>query len=128
MFKKIIFSILVYFLYFDISFAWWFDFEYNSTSWNPPVNCKWLPGCSSATNYGVVTKVSSNLIAHLIQYVAVFAVMALVISWVKYLISWWDEAKVKDAKNWIIWSLVWVFLSISAWAIINIINEFTIII
>jgi len=40
-----------------------------------------------------------------------------------YLISGGEEEKVKKAKTWIIWSLVGVFLSISAWGIIGILNE-----
>jgi hypothetical protein len=32
----------------------------------------------------------------------------------------------KKAKGWIIWSLVGVFFSVSAWFIINVINEFKI--
>ena len=58
-----------------------------------------------------------------IRYVAVVAVLALMLSWIMYLIAWWEEEKVKKAKSWIMWSLIWVLLSISAWGIINFINS-----
>ena len=45
------------------------------------------------------------------------------ISGIMYMLSWGQEEKIKKAKTWIIWSLVWVLLSISSWYIINIINN-----
>jgi len=41
-----------------------------------------------------------------------------------YLLSSGDEEKTKKAKNVIIWSLVGVFVSLSAYGIIEIINNF----
>jgi len=75
------------------------------------------------TSTNVTSKVWWELIATMIKYVAVIAVITLMISWIMYLLSNWEEEKVKKAKHWIIWSLVWVFLSISAMAIIKIINS-----
>ena len=57
------------------------------------------------------------------QIVAVLSVFALVISWIMYMISAWDEEKANRAKRWIVWSLVWVFLSGSAWWIIILLNN-----
>jgi hypothetical protein len=42
---------------------------------------------------------------------------------VMYLISAWEDEKANKAKKWIIYSLVWVFVSSSAWWIINLINN-----
>jgi hypothetical protein len=47
----------------------------------------------------------------------------LILSGMMYLVSWGEEEKVKKAKMWIVWSLVWVFLSVSAWGIINMLNN-----
>jgi len=71
----------------------------------------------------ISTRVWWELISNMIKYVAVIAVITVMLSWIMYLISGWEEEKVKKAKNWIIWSLVWVFLSVSAMAIIKIINN-----
>ncbi len=131
MFKKFLVSFILILSFF--TFVW-----INNTfaeSKPPSVNCYGLPGCydknisnpwsaSIAKNHGI-DKVS-NLIWNLIQYVAVFAVIALILSGVMYLISWGEEEKVKKAKSWIIWSLVWVILSVSAWGIISILNNITI--
>jgi hypothetical protein len=68
----------------------------------------------------------SAVIWELIKYVAVVAVLSVMISGVLYLVSGWEEEKVKKAKTWIIWSLVWVFLSVSAWWMINLLNTLTI--
>jgi hypothetical protein len=65
----------------------------------------------------------SAVIWELIKYVAVVAVLSVMISGVLYLVSGWEEEKVKKAKTWIIWSLVWVFLSVSAWGLINLLNN-----
>jgi hypothetical protein len=45
---------------------------------------------------------------------------------VMYILSGWEEEKVKKAKWWIIWSLVGVFMSVSAWWIISFITQITI--
>lgn len=102
----------------------------------PGVNCIWLPGCKNTT---ITTPDSAsnltenvaltwiwNIIWLLIQYVAVIAVISLMIAWLFYIFSGWDEEKAKKAKMWIIWSLAWVVISVSAWWIINIINNFKI--
>lgn len=101
----------------------------------PKVVCNWLPWCSTDSVWedaldSVWEKGFFDFIwktiSEWIKYVAVVAVISLMISWIMYLMSGWEEDKVKKAKSWIIWSLVWVFLSISAWAIINLLNQFKI--
>lgn len=90
----------------------------------PDINCDGLlPGCSWSNNNVVFTFIW-NLIATGIKYVAVIAVIAVMYGWVLYLISAWEEEKTKKAKNVIIWSLVWVFTSVAAWSLINILNNF----
>jgi len=130
MFKKKLTLLLI--IFFSV-----FSFSVVSAAWtkSPAVNCYWLPGCydkikdkpstPSVENNLWIEKIS-NLIWNLIQYVAVFAVIALILSGLMYLISWWEEEKVKKAKSWIIWSLVWVILSVSAWWIINVLNNIVI--
>lgn len=99
---------------------------------NPDINCTWLPGCrnssvTSVTSANISDNVWKEFIVditwYLVQIVSVIAVFALIFSWIMYLISAWEEEKVAKSKKWIIWSLVWVFLSISAWSIINFINN-----
>jgi len=126
MFKKIIISIILI----GAIFLW-----ENIFSAPPAVNCFWLPWCGdpnietplSPSNYDKPSwKIStwiSNLVSNIIKYVAVVAVISLMIAWLMYLLSWWEEEKLNKAKKMVIWSLVWVLLSVSAWMIINIINE-----
>lgn len=93
----------------------------------PDVECGGLPGCSDAGVSGAgVYGILWNIIALMIKYVAVIAVIAVMIGWIMYLISSWDEEKTKKAKNVIIWALVGVFISVAAWSIINILNNFRI--
>ena len=77
----------------------------------------------SSTAENVAKEIGWWLITTFIKYVAVIAVISLMLSWIMYLLSWWEEEKVKKAKSWIIWSLAWVIFSISAWSIINLINN-----
>jgi len=88
----------------------------------PDIECWNLPWCDNTGN-DVSVGVIGNLISVVIQYVAVIAVIAIMISGILYLVSGGDEEKVKKAKKWIIWSLVGVLLSVSAWFIINLINN-----
>ncbi|MDD2870572.1 MAG: hypothetical protein PHS49_01155 [Candidatus Gracilibacteria bacterium] len=99
----------------------------------PEVNCVGLPGCvdSNIMNPGtpnisnnIGLELITSIIGQLIQYVAVIAVIALIISGFFYLFSGGEEEKTKKAKTWIIWSLVGVLVSISAWGIINMLNNF----
>lgn len=82
----------------------------------------WLPWDSTSPD-NVAEKVWWWIISTFIEYVAIIAVISLMISWIMYLISGWEEEKVKKAKSWIIWSLVWVLISISSWGLINMINN-----
>lgn len=93
----------------------------------PGVVCNELPWCN-ATNIGGTSFFTLiwNIIANGIKYVAVISVLSLMIAGMMYLTSGWEEEGVKKAKKWIIWALVWVFISTSAWAIINLVNKFTI--
>lgn len=119
MLKKILFSIFL-FLSFTIS---------NVYSSAPSINCEWLPWCTNwDVNFSnnIWAKLIDSVVSELIQIVAVFAVFALIASWIMYILSWGDEEKSKKSKKWIIWSLVWVFLSISAWWIITYLNSLTI--
>jgi hypothetical protein len=118
-----------------------FIFVSNNTAFSAPtteapkVNCIWLPGCpdEDIANPGgynprqnITLEWIGAFIAELIKYVAVVAVISVMLSWMMYLFSGWEEEKVKKARVWITWSLVWVLLSISAWGIINLLNTLTI--
>ncbi|MGE4443686.1 MAG: hypothetical protein AB7E37_01675 [Candidatus Altimarinota bacterium] len=100
----------------------------------PEVVCNGLPGCKSDTVGQVNNSVTSesffafvgNLISTTIQYIAVLSVLALVVAGIMYLVSAGEEEKVKKAKSAIIWSLVGVLVSTTAWAIINLLNSFRI--
>lgn len=120
MFKKFL-TITIYFLLNSYTYAA-----------APTLNCVGLPGCVDSdimnpTNPNISDNIwamlISSIIWELIQYVAAIAVLALIISWIMYLLSWWEEEKTKKAKSWITWSLVWVLVSISAWWIINVLNN-----
>jgi len=118
MLKKVFYVILLFITNIYISNAK----DYSSDLW---LNWHWLPWTSIWTD-SVASKLWWNLVSELIKYVAVIAVIAIMCSGIMYLISGWQEEKVKKAKTWIIYSLVWVFLSISALAIIKIINNISI--
>ncbi|MFK7780618.1 MAG: hypothetical protein QM490_05815 [Candidatus Gracilibacteria bacterium] len=98
----------------------------------PEVNCIGLPGCvdddkmtpspaNVSDNMGI--EFITSIIGQVIQFVAVIAVIALILSGMLYLFSGGDEEKVKKAKSWIIWSLAGVVLSISAWGLVNILDK-----
>lgn len=94
----------------------------------PEVNCWNLPGCNDGASVSEsdTFNIIWNVIETGIQYTAVIAVLAIMIGWVMYLISSGDEEKTKRAKNIIIWALVWVFISMSAYSLITLINNFRI--
>ncbi|EKD30043.1 MAG: hypothetical protein ACD_78C00174G0002 [uncultured bacterium (gcode 4)] len=66
-----------------------------------------------------------KIIKESIKYVGILAMLAL--SWwgIQFLISYGADEKVKNAKNTIIYSLVGVVLSITAYAIVDIVNSIT---
>lgn len=133
MIKRIILVFLILFLNF-----WFLINNHTFAEAPPPVNCIWLPWCKiTAGDLGwndilqkdnqsskkVWLQWVSNVIAEWIKYVAVLAVISIIVSWFFYIFSWWDEAKTKKAKSMIIWSLLWVIISMSAWGIINLVNK-----
>lgn len=95
----------------------------NTVLWaDPYIECEWLPWCNVASSTNALSFVKT-LVAELIKYVAVVAVLALIAAGFMYIFSWWEEEKVKKARKWIIWSIVAVFISISWYFLINLINE-----
>lgn len=90
---------------------------------SPVEDCWWHPICGTSWWDGVFTTIG-EVIALGIRYVAVIAVIAVMIGGIMYLISWGQEEKTKQAKNIIIWALVGTFLSVSAWWLISIVNNF----
>lgn len=123
MYKRIIALLIMLFI------SLWLNIAYSAT---PKINCIWLPWCVDSNimtpwtpdiSNNIWAKFMANIIWEFIQIVAVFAVFALIFSWIMYLLSAWEEEKATKAKKWIIWSLVWVFVSISAWWIINFLNN-----
>jgi hypothetical protein len=105
----------------------------------PEINCVWLAWCpdtdiKNPTKANVqwdfwnniVWKFTIDFVVIFIKYIAVIAVISLMLWWVMYILSWWEEEKVKKAKSWIIWSAVWVFMSVSAWWIIKFITQLSI--
>ncbi len=98
------------------------NLKINTVLWNEPyIGCDWLPWCSSSSAGAL--KFIWKIVAELIKYVAVVAVIALILAWFMYIFSWWEEEKVKTARKWIIWSIVAVFISISWYFLINLIND-----
>lgn len=97
---------------------------------SPTIWCEWLPWCIWTTwsqwDIDKETKFISVFISQFIQYIAAIAVIALMISGIFYLLSGGEEEKANKAKKAIIWSLAGVFISISAWAIIWVVNTFKI--
>ena len=103
----------------------------------PEVNCVGLPGCPdfdlsnpTSPNITATKNIGLNfiwaIVSNGIKYIAVIAVICLMLAGVKYIISMGDDEKVGKAKMWIIYSLVWVLLSVSGWTLINVINDFKI--
>jgi hypothetical protein len=79
---------------------------------------EWFPQIHASYTVWFVESVTTVLI----YIVAVAAVFGVIFSWILYLISAGEDEKAKKAKNWIIFSLIWVFVSVSAWWIINLLN------
>lgn len=126
--KKLFLIFFIFFSSFFIIFSSWY-----ATNTPPSIVCEWLPGCISTGDGKPVVPKKTLIIEFLaawawvlIKYVAVIAVISLMWGGVLYMLSWGKEDKMKKAKAWIIWSLVWVFFSVSAWFIINVINAFKI--
>jgi len=105
----------------------------------PEINCVWLAGCPDTNirnpstanvnwdfDNNIIWKASIDLVVTFIKYIAVIAVISLMLWWIMYILSWGEEEKAKKAKSWIIWSMVWVFMSVSAWWIIRFITQLSI--
>lgn len=111
-------------------YIWIFIFIFfsiiNFVNWNgwPTIGgCEGLPWCDSKQNWTAWLKFITNIISEFTKFIAVIAVFAVIFCWVMYLLSGWDDEKTKKAKYWIIYSLLWVIISVSAWGIINLINN-----
>jgi len=121
--------------YFYIILWLFFSLKYDlSIGEKPNIVCDWIPWCESV-DFSWVEINSDNewffnfldtTVATMIKYVAVIAVIALIISGIYYLISMWEDEKVNKAKKMIIWSLVGVIVSTSRVFLINMVTKFNI--
>jgi len=92
----------------------------------PKIYCaEWMPWCKKDLKVDSTNALNiwDNLISTAIQYVAVFAVLALAYGWVQYLLAAGEEEKAKKAKTTITWSLIGVLVSTGAWMIVNIVTS-----
>lgn len=105
---------------------WYIFFIFTPIYAEPEIMCNWLPWCDSGwslSNSSDVLDFIGDLISKLIQYVAVVAVLALIVAGFMYIFSAWDDTKAKNARKWIIRSLIAVLISVSASLLINLIND-----
>jgi len=117
-----------------IFISYFYTISVYATTKAPKVNCYWLPWCPdniietpwnpNIDNFNWI-KYIWNIIAEWIKYIWIIAVLVLMISWIYFLVSIWEEEKAKKAKKMITWSLVWVIVANWAWAIINLLNKFS---
>jgi hypothetical protein len=80
-----------------------------------------IGGIPVTTSNGITTL--TRFISEAIKYVSVLAMMAITWGGFTYITAYGDEKKVGKAKGIILYSLLAVVLSISAYAIIDIINN-----
>jgi len=119
--------LIIFILLFSVLITNWLV-SFVNAAW-PDVECSWLPGCTngSSTEWKkAVEGFLTEVVTKFIWYVAVVAVISIMFWWLMYMTSGWEEEKVNKAKKWIIWSLVWVLISVSAYGIINFVNNLTI--
>ncbi|EKE29475.1 MAG: hypothetical protein ACD_2C00165G0001 [uncultured bacterium (gcode 4)] len=64
-----------------------------------------------------------NTIAEWIKYIWLLAVLSLTIWWIMYMTSYWTDEKTKKAKNIIMYSIIWVVVSMGAFALVEIVNN-----
>lgn len=107
-----------------------------ATTTPPSFNCIWLPGCKDSefntpeavtqdtvNQSNVLIAFIWNVISELIKYVAVFAVIWIIISWLSLMFSWWNEEKATKAKTYLIWAIAWVIVAWLWYTIIDLINN-----
>lgn len=45
----------------------------------------------------------------------------LIFWWIKLIMSWWDQAKMKEANKMLIWAMIWIFIAIFSYVLVRII-------
>ena len=99
--------------------------------WCPNDNAEWAWESIWTAAYEASDKINktffwetiSNILRKAIEWTWLIAVLALMYWWIIYIISIWNETNTTKAKNIIIYALIWVILSVFAYAIISIVNN-----
>ena len=60
-----------------------------------------------------------GVVKYLLWFISLIAVLFIIYSWFRILVSSWDEEIIKTAKNRIIYVIVWILIIRFAWAITN---------
>lgn len=124
MIKKIIILAVIF-------FCIWFAYAQDSV---PGINSFWLPFDNAQewwqpgqyTNNDEFILGANKFLTYAIQIVAVIAVISLMLSGIMLIASWWEEEKFKKARVWFTWSLIGVVITLTAWYIINFINNLSV--
>ncbi len=86
------------------------------TVWvDPNDNLDWVTGVKD-----LVIKVAKNAL----RFAALFAVWAIVWSWIRYTTAYGDDEKVKKAKSTAIFALIWLVITLTAFPLIDILLNF----
>lgn len=113
----------------------WILFTFTQVFWAKlDVVCNWLPWCKNESALWTKTVIWNNtfftflwkVISEWIKYVAVISIFSLMFAWVLYITSAWKDEKFDQAKRWITYSIIWVIISMSWWALVNLLNMFKI--
>jgi hypothetical protein len=78
------------------------------------------------TNSGSITTAIAGSILKFIPYVLALAVLSLIGAGIYYLISWGNEEKVKTAKSTLLYTIIGVIITTSAYTIANIVNSLSV--
>ncbi len=89
------------------------------TFWTKKEVINWLIQFDRKNSHWFLVKAISEGI----KYVWLLAVLSLTIWWIMYMTSYWTDDKTKKAKNVILYSIIWVVISIGAFALVEIVNN-----
>ncbi len=104
-----------------------------STSSDKIIDCNDLtsPNCSMNVNAIIGSKQSwttkpkdflVDVVWWALFFIGIFISFTLVVSWLLFVLAWWDEKQAEKWKMWIKYSLIWLFLVLASYFIIRLVQ------
>lgn len=112
--KNTIFYSIVWFVLVKVSYT-----LINAVYWECETTLLTVAKCDRKVELEWISWIISNIINWMNSFIWIWIVIILIYSWLQIIFSNWDEEKIKNWKKWLLFIVIWIWILIMNYLIIN---------